>query len=166
MRVAFWKQKAVDILFRFLRTSTEYWIGNGDRDFVMLSFSFLAPNGVPLNFEFHWVVHFNTDICSEQVVHLSVMRLPLWFYGDVQRFGSRSVLLNAEECYRKEGAEACRKGKVPVFILLSFAICVRCCCCVCVWVLFLFLFLFQVPLTSCASPWRAGETKNGARPKF
>jgi hypothetical protein len=63
------KQKAVDILFRFLRTST----GNCDFDFVMLSFSFLAPNGEELNCEFRWVVHLNTDNCSEQEVH-SVMR--------------------------------------------------------------------------------------------
>ena len=27
-------------------------------------------------------------------------------------------------------------------------------------------FLFQVPLISCASPWRAGGTENGARPKL
>jgi hypothetical protein len=26
--------------------------------------------------------------------------------------------------------------------------------------------LFQVPLISCASPWRAGETRNGASPKY
>jgi hypothetical protein len=33
--------------------------------------------------------------------------------------------------------------------------------------LFVCLFvLFQVPLISCASTWRAGVTKNGARPKF
>ena len=31
---------------------------------------------------------------------------------------------------------------------------------------YLFAFLFQVPLISCASPWRAGETKNGACPKL
>ena len=30
--------------------------------------------------------------------------------------------------------------------------------CVCV-------FFFQVPLTSCASPWRAGETRNNAPPQ-
>jgi hypothetical protein len=30
-----------------------------------------------------------------------------------------------------------------------------------------FLFcLFEAPLTSCASPWRAGETRNGASPKY
>jgi hypothetical protein len=34
---------------------------------------------------------------------------------------------------------------------------------VCLFVLFV---LFQVPLISCASTWRAGVTKNGARPKF
>ena len=34
-------------------------------------------------------------------------------------------------------------------------------------VFFLFFMVsFQVPLISCASPWRAGETKNGAFPKF
>jgi len=33
-----------------------------------------------------------------------------------------------------------------------------CFCCV-------LLCLFQVPLTSCASPWRAGVTRNGAYPK-
>jgi hypothetical protein len=49
------KQKAVYIVFHFLRTSTEYWIGNCDLDFVMLSSSFLAQNGVHLNFEFCWV---------------------------------------------------------------------------------------------------------------
>jgi hypothetical protein len=31
---------------------------------------------------------------------------------------------------------------------------------------FFFLVSFQVPLTSCASPWRAGETRNGASPKY
>jgi hypothetical protein len=34
-----------------------------------------------------------------------------------------------------------------------------CFCCVLFW-------LFQVPLTSCASPWRAGVTRNGASPKY
>ena len=29
-----------------------------------------------------------------------------------------------------------------------------------------FIFSLQVPLISCASPWRAGGTKNGAHPKL
>jgi len=29
-----------------------------------------------------------------------------------------------------------------------------------------FFLLFQVPLTSCASPWRAGGTRKGASPKY
>jgi hypothetical protein len=124
----------------------------------MLSFCFLASKGVQLNFEFHRFVQFNTDICSEQAGH-SVMRFPRCFYGDAQRFGSRSVLLNAEECYRREGEEACSRGKVHVLFLFLVAICVRCCC-VCGF------FFFQVRLTSCASTWQASETKNGARPKF
>jgi len=36
-------------------------------------------------------------------------------------------------------------------------LCVICCVVFC---------LFQVPLISCASPWRAGETRNGASPKY
>jgi hypothetical protein len=31
---------------------------------------------------------------------------------------------------------------------------------------FFFLVSFQVPLISCASPWRAGETRNCACPKY
>jgi hypothetical protein len=132
------KQRAVDILFHFLRTSTEYWIGNCDFDFVMLSFSFLAPNSVQLNFEFYWVVHFNTYNCSEQAEH-SVVRFPRSVYTDVLRFGSRSVRLNAEVCYRREGAEVTSRGKNPVFILLLVSICVRSCYCV-----FFFVFVFFV----------------------
>jgi hypothetical protein len=96
----------------------------------MLSFSFLAPNGVQLNCEFCWVVHFNTDNYSEQAVH-SVTRFPRSLYTDVHRFGSRSVRLNAEVCYRREGAEATSIAKVPVFMLLLVAVFVGCCCIFC-----------------------------------
>jgi hypothetical protein len=78
-----------------------------------------------LNFEFHRVEVFITDNCSEQAVH-SVMRFPRTFCRDVQRFGSRSVRLNAEECYRREGAEASSRGEVTVLMLLLVAICVHC----------------------------------------
>jgi hypothetical protein len=128
MRVAFWNKKPSTFCFAFSGQAAEYWIGNCDFDFVMLSFSFLPPNGAQFNFEFYWVVHFVTDNCSEQAVH-SVPCFPRTLYTDVQRFGSRSARLNAEVCYRREGAEATSRGKMPVCILLFVEFCVRCCCC-------------------------------------
>jgi hypothetical protein len=119
--------KTFTILFLFLRTNTKYWIGICDFDFIMLSSCFLASSDVQLKCEFRRVVHFVTDNCSDQAVH-SFMRFPRSLYRDVQRFGWNSVRLNAEVCYRREGAEATSKGKDPVFILLLDAICVRCCC--------------------------------------
>jgi hypothetical protein len=123
MRVALSKQKAVDILFPFLRTSSEYWIGNYDFDFVILSFYFLSPYSVQLNFEFHRVVHSNTDNCSEQEVH-SVMRFPRSSYRDVQNFGARSVRLNAEEKVKKPAAEV--RFQYSFCYQLQFVF--RCCC--------------------------------------
>jgi hypothetical protein len=84
------------------------------------------------------------------------------FYKDVQRFGSRNVRLSAEECCRRPGAEASNRGKVnnSVHIVVSCNLCSLLTLCLCLFC------LFQVPLISCASPWRAGETKNDACPKF
>jgi hypothetical protein len=59
--------------------------------------------------------------CPLQHGHLQWTSFPRYVYRDVQRFGS-SVRLNTEECHRLEGAEASSRGKVPVFILLFFAV--------------------------------------------
>lgn len=50
-----------------------------------------------------------------------------------------------------------------VCIIVLIVIYLSCCCYISVLVCFVW---FQVPLMSCASPWRAGETKNGSCPKF
>jgi hypothetical protein len=157
MWVAFSKQKAVDILLRFLRTSTEHLIRNCDFNFVMLLFSSLARNGVQLNFEYHRVVHCKSDYCCQQAVR-SVMRFPRSSYRDVQRPGSRSVHLNAEVCCRREGAEASSRGKLPVFILLLVAICDRCCC-VCLFVCFFLSGPAHILCLTVASGWNKERCK-------
>jgi hypothetical protein len=71
-------------------------------------------------------------------------------------------------------------GKFSAFPSLLFADCTYYCfqlfpnctcycftnCVLSLFFLFFFLVSFQVPLISCASPWRAGETRNGASPKY
>jgi hypothetical protein len=63
-------------------------------------------------------------------------------------------------CYRRESKSISSRGKLVCsfcwcsFHLLAFI------------AFFLFFVFLQVPLISCASPWRAGETKNGASPKL
>jgi hypothetical protein len=57
-----------------------------------------------------WVLHHGQLQWTSGIL-MSVMRFPPSFYKDVQRFGSRSVRFNAEECSRRQGAEACSRGK-------------------------------------------------------
>jgi hypothetical protein len=82
---------------------------------------------------------------------------------------TRILHLNSTLCKKTEDCEvqeSRKQGKFPPITVLFFqtefaAVFIN-------FGFFVFLFFlvsFQVPLTSCASPWRAGETKNGASPK-
>jgi hypothetical protein len=58
---------------------------------------------------------------------------------------------------------------VPSYCFYLFPYCTCYCVftnCVLLFFFSFFMISFQVPLISCASSWRAGETKNGVSPKF
>jgi hypothetical protein len=84
---------------------------------------------------YSWIVNF-TELCTstrttavnKRYIHLCAFRD---LFTETYSASDQEVCLNAEECYRRKGAEVSSRGKVPVFILLLVAVCVHWCCCVC-----------------------------------
>jgi hypothetical protein len=109
-------------------------------------------------FQFNRIVHFNGENCIKEMVH-STLRLPrskilkcaaYWLKNFI--FKRRCV---TEEWARVPTAEVsfCVHSVNTIYV------------CWCSYWSFSLSF-FQVPLISCASTWRAGETKNDATPNL
>jgi hypothetical protein len=100
-------------------------------------------------FQYYRVVHFNVD---------SVVRLPLSKILQRTAYCLKNIVLK-RRCVIEE------KARVPT---AEVSLCSFCYCNIHLleFILKFCFFCFRSPLISCASPWRAGETKNDASPKL
>jgi hypothetical protein len=113
-------------------------------------------------FQFNRVFHFNGDNCSGQKVRL-VVRLP------------RSKILRRTVLYCPTNfifKRECVTEEVARVQTIEVSLCVHSVTAISVYwsyywsFLLVCFFCFRAPLTSCASLWRADETKNYASPKL
>jgi hypothetical protein len=127
---------------------------------------FISCGSCLLNaFESHSVAHCNMYNCSGQTVCSIIRVFHDQRFWNVWLIESTILYSNEDLCNRRETSNASNIGELH-FINSNFCLLLilwKFSCFVCVFVCF---FCFRSPLISCASPWRAGETKNGARPKL
>jgi hypothetical protein len=107
---------------------------------------------------FNRVVRFNVNGCRERTVH-PTERLPRARILKLAALWPKNFVFKrcvTEESANNRGELVCSlcECKFPSVGVHTKVFC------------FVLFLLFQVPLMSCASSWRVGETKNGASPKL